>query len=340
MRRGEGLERVRDRDAREAGVAEQPQDARRPRGRPAAVRPVRGVGDHDERDDARGDRAPVRHEARSESRCVRVDRDGGNVGRDGREAEPGEVLQRRCDAAVEEARGERGHRLRGASGDRREAATLLGDERPFHRRDVRDRREIDVDAEPLEGLRGRAPPASESRFGEATELVGGRGRWRPAEASGEAALLVGHDQERPASLAGSSAQRGRQRPHLRRAPDVRAHEDHAADPPSADPGEQRGARGRALHPDHEPRADERLERLRRGRRGRRDTAEDAGGEQDRGGEAREQTAQVADCNSGVPMPSGAPRLRGPGQTSSASARTENGSRQSSSASPSIVSRHS
>ena len=263
MSRRERLERIGDRDAGEAESLQQAEHARRPRRGPASVCRVGGVRDHHERRDTGGDRAPVRRNTRGKRRRIVLDRDRRVVRRDGRQAEPREVLERRRDAAVEKPGGERRHVLGDASRDRREPPSLPCDERALGGRHVGDRREVDVDAEPLERLRGRAAAAAKRALGQAAELVCRRGRRRPPEAPYRPALLVGHDQQPAPSHLRGRAQRRRQHAHLRGRAHVAAHEDHAADTAGADPLEQRRGGRRSIDPDHEPNADEPVEPGRR-----------------------------------------------------------------------------
>ena len=255
---------------RESEPAEEREDGGRPGGGVAPVRGVRGVGDHHERGDARRDRAAVGEEAGGKRGGTAADLHGRGVRRPGGEAEPGEVLESGGDATVQEAGREGRHVLGCPRRHGREAAVLSGDEGSRDARHVGHRREVDVDAEPLERRRRVVPTAADRGLAEAPQVIRRRARRRPAEPAHGAALLVGHHEERIAADGGRGAERGRQRAHLRGVADVRAHQDHPADLSSADTREERLGGRRAVHPHDEARAHELRERGRRrvGRRGR------------------------------------------------------------------------
>ena len=282
------------------------------------------------------------------------------------------MLERRGDAAVQQAGREGRHVLGGPRRHGREAAVLRSDEGSGDARHVRHRRQVDVDPEPLERRRRVVPTAADRGLAETAQLLGRGARRRPAEPSHRAALLVGHHEERIAADGGRGSERGRERAHLRGVADVRAHQDHPADLSAADPREERRGGRRAVDPHDEARAHELRERGRR-RVGRRGRAGCEPGENDgcgegepsrhaailaaaadpapaRGGLGRElgvrlqsdypskRIERLSRCRDSKSPTRGAPEpLRGP---FSSSTRTENGSRQSSSASPSIVRRHS
>ncbi len=231
----ERLERISDRRAAKAEAAQEHEHPGRPGGGVPAVRGVGGVRDHHERGDARRDRPSVGHEATGEHRLTGVDRDRRVVGRHRRETEAGEVLEGRRNAPVEQTGGECRRALRCTHGQRREAAALRCDERAGNAGHVGDGSEVDVDAELLERGRGLATAPADRAFGEPPQLVGsGNGR-RPAEAPHETALLVGRDQDPTAARTGGCSQARRQRTHLGRRAGIRAHQDHASDPPRANP---------------------------------------------------------------------------------------------------------
>ena len=100
------------------------------------------------------------HEPAREHRCAGVDRHRLVVGRHRREPEPGEVLERRGDASVEQARREGRAPFAARAGTvekPRRCAAMNEPATPGH---VRDRSEVDVDAEALErGRRLAAAPA-------------------------------------------------------------------------------------------------------------------------------------------------------------------------------------
>ena len=246
------------------------EDAGRPGGGLAPVRGVRGVGDHHERGDARRDRAAVGDEAGCKRGGAGADLHGRVVGRPGGEAEPGEVLESRGDATVQQAGREGRHVLGGPRRHGREAAVLRSDEGSGDARHVRHRRQVDVDPEPLERRRRVVPTAADRGLAETAQVLCRCARRRPAEPAHGAALLVGHHEERIAAGGGRGSERGRERAHLRGVADVRAHQDHPADLSSADTREERLGSRRAVHPHDEARAHELRERGRRrvGRRGR------------------------------------------------------------------------
>ena len=225
--------------------------------------------------------------------------------------------------------GECRHPLRGAHGERREPASLGGDERAGNAGHVRDGREIDVDAEALERGRGLPSSAPDRALGEPPQLLGRGRRRRPAKAPDETSLLVGRDQDAPATRPRGSAKARRQRAHLGRRADVRAHEDHPSDPATPDALEEPRARRSAVHADHQRGADE---------LGKRDGA--AAPAAARGAARQREGDDEAEAD-GREARGGSRRSRNaPSTETSSSPETENGRRHSSDAWPSIVSRHS
>ena len=249
---------------------------------PAAVGRVRGVRDHHERSDAGRDRAAIREETRRERarrrRRSRRPRRRSTSSR-GRARGSASASARRRRPAARPRRPSRPSRSSSASIEK--PRRWAGDERSRDARHVRDGREVDVDAEPLERRRRVVPSrriAASPRWPSSSAEAR---RWRPAEAPHRAALLVGHHEERVAAGCvrprGATPSRARTCGALRT---LRAHQDHAAD----------------LGP-----------------------------------------RRIRSSSDGVGRRPVDRRYR---IASSSSRRTENGRRQSSSASPSIVSRHS
>ena len=196
------IQRVGDGDAPEAEVlAEQADgDGTGPAGGvPGVIGRVGGIGEHDQRDVERLDRsfpsigAQVPPQRRSRAG------DGVNVpvGVADRQADPGKVLHGREHAARGEPGGERVRQPGRAPGVEGEGATLLEHEGGGRARDVRDRREIDVDAEATEGVPGAdALRTGDRRVAQATHLRHGDRRSHPGDSPDRATFLVDGDDER------------------------------------------------------------------------------------------------------------------------------------------------